>query len=176
MKEPELEEENLSAAVGDGEIVITRRTMAKTPDPVTLTFPSGKTVNLALEKASPGNWRAAQKISDLGLYHITNGTLSTVTAAGPLNPMEVSDMRATDRILIPDALENGGGTHWLVDGLPQIRRIIPGQVSSGTDWMGLRRNEAYRVTSLTQQPLLPAWAALLLIVGSLLLAWRMEGR
>ena len=176
MKEPELEEENLSASVSDGSIVINRRTMAKTTDPVTLTFPSGKTLELPLERVTPGNWRVATKITDLGLYHITNGKLSTVTAAGPLNPREVSDMRATEDVLKLDALANGGGVHWLSDGLPQIRRVIPGQTSSGSNWIGLRRNGSYRVTSLTQQTLLPPWVALLLIVGSLLLAWRMEGR
>jgi hypothetical protein len=42
--------------------------------------------------------------------------------------------------------------------------------------MGLRSNGAYRVTSVEQQALLPAWAALLLVLGTLLLAWRLEGR
>jgi hypothetical protein len=176
MKEPELEAENLSAAVADGEIVVTRRTMAETAQPVTLTMPSGKTQTLTLDKASPGIWRAAVKVNELGLYRVSDGTLSAVAAAGPLNPKEVADMRATDTILRPDAEANGGGVHWLADGTPEIRRVVPGQQATGTGWIGLRRNGAYRVTSLTQQPLLPAWAALLLIVGSLLLAWRLEGR
>jgi len=176
MKEPELEAESLSAAVTDGEIVVTRRSMAPSVAPVTLTMPSGKTMTLTLEKAGPGTWRAAAKVSELGLYRLGDGTLATVTAAGPLNPKEVADMRATEEILKPDAQANGGGVHWLADGIPGVRRVVPGQSASGSDWIGLRRNGAYRVTSLTQQPLLPAWAALLLIVGSLLLAWRMEGR
>ena len=86
-------------------------------------------------------------------------------------------MRATDAILKPDA--RGQWRRRCIGwpmACPQIRRVVPGQSASGSDWIGLRRNGAYRVTSLTQQPLLPAWAALLLIVGSLLLAWRMEGR
>ena len=74
-------------------------------------------------------------------------------------------MRATDAILKDDAQANGGGVHWLADGIPSIRRVVPGQSASGSNWIGLRRNGAYRVTSLTQQPLLPAWAALLLIIG-----------
>jgi hypothetical protein len=176
MKEPELEAESLSAAVAEGEIVVTRRSMAQSVAPVTLTMPSGKTMTLTLEKAGPGLWRAATKVGELGLYRASDGTLSTVTAAGPLNPKEVADMRATDEILKPDAEANGGGVYWLADGIPSVRRVVPGQAASGSDWIGLRRNGAYRVTSLTQQPLLPAWAALLLIVGSLLLAWRMEGR
>ena len=176
MKEPELEAESLTAAVADGEIVVTRRTMAKSVQPVTMTTPSGKTVTLTLDNAGPGFWRIAAKVSELGLYRVTDGTLSAVTAAGPLNPKEVADMRATDTILKPDAEITGGAVHWLADGVPQIRRVVPGQDASGSNWIGIRRNGAYRVTSLTQQPLLPAWAALLLIVGSLLLAWKIEGR
>jgi hypothetical protein len=176
MKEPELEAENLSANISEGEIVINRRTMAQTAQPITLTMPSGKTSTLTLEKAAPGIWRGAVKVNELGLYRVSDGTLSAVTAAGPLNPKEVADMRATDQILKPDAEKFGGGVHWLADGIPGLRRVVPGQDASGSDWIGLRRNGAYRVTSLSQQPLLPAWAALLLIVGSLLLAWRLEGR
>ncbi len=176
MKEPELEAENLYATVADGEIVITRRGMAQTTPPVTLTWPSGKTQSLTLNKAAPGVWRGAAKANELGLYRVTDGVLSTVTAAGPLNPREVADMRATDVVLKPNAEANGGGVHWLVDGVPAIRRVVPGQSASGSDWIGLRRNGAYRVTSLTQEPLLPAWAALMLILGSLLVAWRLEGR
>ena len=57
-----------------------------------------------------------------------------------------------------------------------MRRVGRGEALSGRGWIGLKRNDAYRVTELEQRPLLPAWAALLLIVGSLLLAWRVEGR
>jgi hypothetical protein len=176
MKEPELEAENLSATISEGEIVINRRTMAQTAQPITLTTPSGKTSTLTLEKAAPGVWRSAVKVNELGLYRVSDGTLSAVTAAGPLNPKEVADMRATDEILSPDAENYGGGVHWLADGVPSIRRVVPGQAANGSDWIGLRRNGAYRVTSLSQQPLLPAWVALLLILGSLLFAWRLEGR
>ena len=176
MKEPELEAENLGALVADGEIIVTRRTLAQTAQPVTLTLPSGKTQTLTLDKVSPGIFRAATKVGELGLYRVSDGKLSAVAAAGPLNPKEVADMRATDEILEPDAKANGGGVHWLADGVPQIRRVVPGQQASGNNWIGLRRNGAYRVTSLTQQPLLPAWLALLLILGSLLLAWKLEGR
>jgi hypothetical protein len=102
--------------------------------------------------------------------------MSAVTAAGPLNPKEVADMRATSDILEPLAKASGGSVHWLTDGAVSVRRVAPAQTAHGSNWIGLRRNSAYRVTSLEQQPLLPAWAALLLVVGSLLLAWRIEGR
>jgi hypothetical protein len=176
MKEPELEEERLTATISGGEIALERRSMAATVKPVTLTYPSGKTVTVQPIKIQPGEWRSIVKADELGLYRATDGTLSAVAASGPLNPKEVSDMRATDAILKPPAEATGGSVHWLSDGLPAIRRVAPGATASGDDWIGLKANRAYRVTSVEQQPLLPVWLALLLIVGSLLVAWRMEGR
>jgi hypothetical protein len=176
MKEPELEAESLTADIVGGDIAITRHTMAKTTPPVSLTMPSGRKQVLVLKKAEPGVWRATAKAGELGLYRATDGILSTVAAAGPLNPKEVADMRATDAVLKPDAEATGGSVRWLADGLPRIRRVDPGDNASGADWIGLNANGAYRVTALEQQKLLPQWLALLLIVGTLLLAWRLEGR
>lgn len=176
MKEPELEAENLSAAIIGDEIRVTRRTMAQQTPPVMLTTPSGKQVPMPLTKGEPGIWRASTKAGELGLYRATDGVLSTVTAAGPLNPKEVADMRATTELLQPVADTTGGSTHWLEDGVPEVRRVAQGDTASGTNWIGLRSNGAYRVTSLEQEKLLPQWLALLLIVGALLLAWRLEGR
>jgi uncharacterized membrane protein len=176
MKEPELEEERLTATIAAGQIVIERHSMADTVKPVTLTVPSGKQITMPLTKLEPGLWRASSKADELGLYRVTDGTLNAVAASGPLNPKEVSDMRATEQLLKRPAKATGGSVHWLMDGMPDIRRVSPGSTASGDNWIGLRANNAYRVTSVEQQPLLPAWLALLLIVGSLLLAWRMEGR
>jgi hypothetical protein len=176
MKEPELEAENLSAAVVDGEMVVTRRTMALEAKPVEMTLPSGGHATIAMSRVEPGTWRGTAKVRELGLYRLTDGTLSAVTAAGPLNPKEVADMRATADILEPLAKDSGGSVHWLADGTLDLRRVAPAQTAFGSDWIGLRRNNAYRVTALEQEPLLPAWAALLLVVGSLFLAWRIEGR
>jgi len=176
MKEPELEEERLSATIADGTITVERRTMADAAKPVILTYPSGKTSTLTLAKIEPGIWRATAKADELGLYRLTDGTLTTVAAAGPLNPKEVADMRATDRILAPIAAVSGGSIYWLADGIPDVRRVGASGNAAGSNWMGLRANGAYRVTSVEQQPLLPAWASLLLLLGTLLFAWRIEGR
>ncbi|HEV2649612.1 MAG TPA: hypothetical protein VGU69_00010, partial [Rhizomicrobium sp.] len=86
MKEPELEEERLSATIADGKIIVERRTMGADAKPVTLTYPSGKKVTLDLLKAEPGIWRAVVTADELGLYRLTDGTLTAVAAAGPLNP------------------------------------------------------------------------------------------
>jgi len=176
MKEPELEEERLTATISGGEIAVERHTMAATASPVTVTDPSGKQTTMPLMKVEPGVWRAVARAQALGLYRVTDGTLSAVAAAGPLNPKEVSDMRATASILKLPARATGGSVHWLADGLPGIRRVGPGDTASGKDWIGLRANRAYRVTSVEQAPLLPVWLTLTLLLASLLLAWRVEGR
>jgi hypothetical protein len=176
MKEPELEEERLTANVAGGQLTVERRTMADTAPAVTVNSPSNKTSTMILTKTSPGVWRAQQRAGELGLYRLSDGTLSTVAASGPLNPKEVADMRATDTILAPVAQASGGSVKWLADGVPDVRRVGADAVASGSDWIGLRSNGAYRVTSVEQQPLLPAWVALILVLGTLLFAWRMEGR
>jgi hypothetical protein len=177
MKEPELEEERLSASIVNGRIAIERHTMAPQAKPVTLTYPSGGKTTINLNKVEPGLWRATANATELGLYRLTDGTLNAVTAAGPLNPKEVADMRATDAVLKGPAEATGGSVHWLADGgVPGIRRVNPGATASGDRWIGLRRNGAYRVTSVEQTALLPPWLALFLLIGTLLLAWRLEGR
>ncbi len=176
MKEPELEEERLTAAISGGDIVIERRTMAAAPPPVTLTDPSGKQSAVALSRVEPGVWRGQAKANALGLYRVTDGKFAAVAAAGPLNPKEVADMRATDVILAPIATATGGSIHWLADGTPDVRRVGATGDAFGSNWIGLRSNGAYRVTTVAQRPLLPEWLALLILLGTRLLAWRVEGR
>lgn len=176
MKEPQLEEERLTATISGGDIVIERRTMAPTAPPVTLTDPAGKQTSLMLSKVEPGVWRGQAKAEALGLYRVSDGKLSAVSAAGPLNPKEVADLRASEAILRPVAEQSGGSVHWLADGMPDIRRMERGHRMAGEDWIGIAANSASRVTSVEQTPLLPAWVALLLLLGTLILAWRQEGR
>jgi hypothetical protein len=176
MKEPELEEERLTASISGGAISVERRTMADAAKQVTMTDPSGRRSTITLSKVEPGIFRGGAKIDQLGLYRLTDGTLSTVTAAGPLNPKEVADMRATDAVLKPLTQATGGSIHWLADGVPDVRRVEPSQSASGDTWIGLRSNGSYRVTSVEQRPLLSPWLALLLVLATTLLAWRLEGR
>ena len=176
MKEPELEEERLTASIAGGDIVVERRTMAATAAPVTLTDPSGTKSAIALTRIEPGIWRGQAKAEALGLYHVMDGNLSAVAAAGPLNPKEVADIRATDEILRSVAEQSGGSVHWLSDGMPDIRRVERGRRMEGEDWVGIAANNATRVISVEQAALLPAWLLLLILLGTLMWAWRQEGR
>jgi hypothetical protein len=105
---------------------------------------------------------------------MNDGTLNAVAAAGPLNPREVADMRTTDEILRPYADATGGGVQWLSDGMPQLRLVDAGSSTRGSGWFGIERRGAYRVTSVDSEELLPPWLALIIVLATLLFAWRRE--
>ena len=94
-----------------------------------------------------------------------------MAAAGPLNPIEFADVTTPDK-LGPVVSATGGGVFSVGFGaVPEVRRVAPGRTAAGSDWMGLRANGEYTVAGLSETPLLPGIAALLLIVGGLLAAW-----
>lgn len=179
MKEPDLEEENLSAAMEGSVLVVRRRTMADRTPPADVTLPSGETKELALEETAPGRFEGRLPASALGLYRVRQDTLNAVAAAGPLNPTEFADVRATDERLAPIVQASGGGLRWVGENAgetPSIRAVRPDRDAVGADWLGLRRNEQYLVLAVHQVPLLSGPVALILILGALALAWYREGR
>lgn len=175
MKEPQLEEERLTADISGNDLVITRRTLATRPPVVTVTDPAGGKQVMELSPVSDGLWKGRVPADSLGLYHVTDGTLSAVAAAGPLNPQEVSDMRATGVHMAPAAAATGGAVKWYADGMPGIDRPDKGESTGGQDF-ALTRNHATQVTSVDQIPLLPPWWGLVLVLGTLCLTWWREGR
>ena len=79
--------------------------------------------------------------------------------------------------LAPFADATGGSVTWLEErGLPDLRRVESERRAAGAGWIGLERNRAYTVEGLNQTPLMPAWLAALLLVGTAAMAWWREGR
>ncbi len=177
MKEPDLEENDLRAAIDGDQLKVTRQSLGPDEHPVTVTAPDGSTSQLTLAADKGGRSTGTQTISQMGLYHISDGTHTALAAAGPLNPVEFADVRATAQKLQPLAHATGGGVFWIGDNnVPEVRRVSPGRASAGHNWLGIRENGDYVVTGFRETPLLPALAALLLGLGLLLAAWRREGR
>lgn len=182
MKEPDLEEEALRATAVGGRIEVTRRTLANSFPQVAMTMPGtppngGETRTLDLHQAAPGLGVAVVDVDKPGLYRFDDGTLRTVAAVGSPDPLEFSDVRATDAKLKPLVEATNGGLMWLSDqNEPDIRAVRPGRAAGGSDWIGVRRNEGYTVAGINQLPLLPGILvalAFLLAIGS---AWWREGR
>jgi hypothetical protein len=176
MKEPDLEENDLRAAVDGDRLVVTRQSLEPDDGPVTVTAPDGSGRSLKLTPTHGGRSTGSLAIDQMGLYRVTDGSHTALAAAGPLNPVEFADVRTTPEKLAPVVAATGGGIFWVGSGkIPDIRRVSPDRAAAGRNWMGFRANGDYTVTGLSEIPLLPAVAALLLIIGGLLAAWRREG-
>ncbi len=177
MKEPDLEEEALRATAVGGRIEVTRRTLATTFPQVTMTSPDGTTRKFDLRQTAPGLGLGVVDVDRPGLYRFDDGTLRTVAAVGSPDPLEFSDVRATEAKLKPLVEASGGGMLWLVDQPdPDIRIVRPGRAAGGSDWIGLRRNESYTVAGINQLPLLPGILVALAFLMAMGSAWWREGR
>jgi hypothetical protein len=177
MKEPELEEESLSAAVEDGMITVTRTSLDERVRAVAVKAPDGSEETVQPEYADGGRFTARTEAKDEGLYRLSDGLLSTVVAVGAANPLENRDVIATDERLAPVAEATGGGVFWIADdGVPTVRHVAPERVSHSQSWIGLRANNQYVVDGVREIPLVPPWLALLALLTLPLLTWWREGR
>ncbi len=181
MKEPELEENRLTATVVDDSLRIVRRSLAPDPTPVVVTAPSGRETRVQLVERKGGRATATVPVSETGLYRIRSGERTALVAVGTTNPLEFSDVRATEKALAPVAAATGGGLLWAAtDPEPEIRRVRPGRDLAGAGvggpWIGFRANGDFVVTGVRQTGLLPGLAVLILVLAGLASAWRREGR
>ncbi|MFQ5984723.1 MAG: hypothetical protein ACE5LL_04315 [Alphaproteobacteria bacterium] len=177
MKEPDLEEEDLSAEAAGDRIKIVRRSLGAAPATVTVTAPSGAVQSVDLEPGRGGRAWTTVTVEEPGLYRVRDGSHVALAAVGELDSPEFADLRATAARLAPLAAATGGAVAWLFDDdVPGVRRVRPGRDVRGRGWIGLRANERYVVTGVAEAPLLPALLVLTLVLGGLMLAWRAEGR
>jgi hypothetical protein len=177
MKEPELEENALIARVEHGVLSVERRTTeAAQPAEATVTDPDGKTSKLTLSPTRPGRSVSLVPAAAPGVWQVGDGSRVAFAAAGPANPPEFADLRATATRLDPLVRATGGSVHWLDPaGAPALRRTEPDHEAAGASWIGFTRRHDHLVTGIAATPLLPPWLALPLILGLAVLAWRREG-
>jgi len=183
MQEPELEENALTARVAAGRLTIERRsTDPAPPGQVTVTDPDGKARTLSLTETKPGRAVANLPAATPGVWQANDGTRTAYAAAGAANPPELADLRATGTLLRKLVRASGGGIHFIGTGtegappdVPDLRRTEADRPAAGSSWIGLERRHDHLVTGIAALTLLPAWIALPLMLGLLILAWRREG-
>jgi hypothetical protein len=180
MKEPELEEEDLTARIEHGQMTVLRRSLDAAPPPeITITAPDGGT---SRHQPRAHGGRAVVEIPATlpGVWQATDGRRTAYAAAEAGNPLEIADLRADAARLRPVAEATGGAVRWLgadpAPAVPELRRVAAGRDTYGPGWIGLPRNEDHTVTGITAMPLLPPWLALPFVLGLAILAWRREGR
>jgi hypothetical protein len=176
MKEPDLEEEALTAVVEGQTITLTRRTLSETVGDVTLIAPDGTEQIVALEEISPGRFVASFEGTQQGLYRATEGEIETVFGLGPAAPREFVETVASGEKLASLVEPLRGGILNLEDGLPALRMVGEGRNAAGRGWIGLTPRNAYVTTSITVTPLVSAWLFLALAALLTVGAWLREGR
>jgi uncharacterized membrane protein len=179
MRQPALEESALTARVeraAEPVLRIDRRTLdTGAPPDVTVTAPDGTRQALALRPAGPGQAEASLPATSPGVWQVSDGQRTAFAASGLSDPLEMADLRATPDMLGGVARASSGAVRWLERGVPALRLVEPGGATAGGGWIGLPSRGAHVVTALTALPLLPGWAALLLLLGLVAVAWWREG-
>jgi hypothetical protein len=176
MKEPELEEEALTATAEGQEMTITRRTLGEGARSVTVTGPDGAATVVPMDEVSPGRYVARYDAPQIGLYRLEEGDQSRVFAVGPSAPKEFEATIASAEPLTPVMAPTQGGAVRLEEGMPDVRQVREGRPAAGRGWIGITPRNAYATVGLSVAPLLPAWVFLLMASGLILAAWLREGR
>lgn len=176
LKEPELEEEALTATTEGQVMTITRRTVGDPPPALTITGPDGTETVLQMPEVSPGRSEIEWRAPDMGLYRLSQGELSAVVAVGPQAPKEFEQTIASPDPLAPVVKTTQGGILRLEDGPPDVRAVREGRVAAGRGWIGITPRNAYVTQDVRIAPLVPAWMLLMLASILAVAAWLREGR
>jgi len=177
MKEPDLEEEQISANVSGRQVVVTRRSLKPENAPIRIEGPNGKVFTLQPDEISPGRWQTEFTGEENGLYRMSDGTLESVVAIGPIAPREFEQTIASHALLEPLAKATRGGRLRLQQTpTPSLRLVNMNRVAAGRGWIGLTPRDAFLAKDIRQTPLLPGWVLLMLAGLLMVAAWRYEGR
>jgi hypothetical protein len=176
MKEPELEEEALTAAGSSDLLTVTRQTMKEEAEAAEVTLPSGKTETLQLSRSTDGLFTGKLETREIGLFRVKNGDLTTLAHVGPVNAPEFLSTISTTATLSALAGETGGSVRRVSAGIPDILPVRGNIEQGSANWLGLKTTGETTLRSVSRLPLFGGFlglGVLLLALGSM---WYREGR
>ena len=180
MKEPELEEEALTATAQGDMLTIRRQTMAETVGPVTVTTPSGETLTLDLTERAPGRFEAELETDEVGLFGLVNGDLTALAHVGRTDAPEFGDMISTTEALAALVREGGGTVRRLAAGggvdVPSILPVRSTADASGRSWLGFKTSAETELRGVSRQALFGGFLGLALMLLVIASMWYREGR
>src|SRR5262249_22506189 len=143
MKEPDLEEEVLSAKAGKREITVDRRTVQDQVGGVTVTAPSGQESKITLDRKAPGRFAKTITADEPGVYRFAMDGLTALTVAGEMNAPEFQRVVAADEPLRPVLDKTGGGAFFLGGtagaapvAVPAVSMVRSARRFYGSSWLG----------------------------------------
>jgi len=146
-----------------------------------MTQPNGDFKTITLKKDNPDDLvlRTKMTVEDYGIYAFedTHGSRK-FAIIGDLNAPEFTDIISTENKIKNIAQKTGGNVMWLENKpTPSLKRTRANTKShSGSNWLGLKRNDHYTVTSTKNTPLFPSWLQLLALLLFLPFIWWREGK
>jgi hypothetical protein len=180
VKEPELEEEALTARAVGRTLEATRQTIGDDPGPATIRYPSGRTETVPMTEATPGQYRLERRMEETGLFEITNGDLSTLVHVGTVNAPEFKAMISTTETLAPYAQKTRGLVARVADGdgvtLPDILPVRGEVRISDSDRMVIRLTDETVLKGINTLPLFAGFAGLSALLFAVAAMWWREGR
>jgi hypothetical protein len=187
MKEPELEEERLTADGRGMVLEVRRQTMSDDPGPAQVITPSGKALTVQLERSEPGVFLGSIETNEIGLYQVGNGNLKALAHVGPVNAPEFTDVVSTEGRLKAPAEATGGSVRRLAPSstlgnlaggvtLPSVVPVRSSGAATGNDWIGLRTTDDSVLKAVSRVPLFGGFLGLGLLLLALGSMWYREGR
>ncbi|GBD56971.1 VWA domain-containing protein [Gluconobacter wancherniae] len=176
MKEPELEENRLTARIEDGQLTVERHAAGQTASAQAMvTSPDGSRIPLTM-RGGNGLWHGEMTAPAGGIWTIRQDGLVAFASPVTRDALERQDLRATATVMSGLAQASGGATDWIAQNTPHLRQVEAGNVLSGSDWIGLPITHAAVSGETRTSDLVPAWFALVLALAFLALGWWREGR
>lgn len=192
MKEPDLEEERLVASARGLHLTLERRSMESKVEPVTISGPGGESSQVTLTPSGSGIWRGSVDVKIPGLYkaqtQAPEGELTAVAHAGIDDPIEMSEVTATDAKLQPIIDATGGGAFWMSASaeatranpssvaVPRVSVLSGAKVLAGSGWLGLKDRQAFVTRGVKLTPMFTGFGALAALLMLISLAWWREGK
>ena len=177
MKEPELEEERLTAQTRLKNLTITRQSLEGAPGDAEVISPSGERTMVPLSETEPGSWTAEFEAGEIGLYRVTSGEFTTLAQVGPANPRELAAVTSTGDILADYVNATSGGIERIGDGnLPRLINVSETGTRNGRGWFGLVDRNATVLNGVSTTPLFAGLLGLALLLLTFAATWYREGR
>jgi hypothetical protein len=178
MKEPELEEDYIKAEANGFTIKVSQRDIGADPKVVEMTTPAGDTSTITLDKKEDGWVTSLQQVEQNGIYRFSNGKRQAYVIVGTAMNEEFANVRTTPEKLKPVVEATGGGIIWFSQTPDLTLKTIGkgGRTAGGDEWIGVTRNDAYTVESVSSHTLLPNGLFLaILMIGMIGVWWRESG-
>ena len=179
MKEPDLEENELSAKFENNTLIIRKNSLIPDLNSVKIISPSNETDIIDLEDIGSGQQIAKIPEPEPGIWKLSSGNSNISVIIGNYNSAEFNDVRATDKSIELLAESTLGSIKWINterNTSLKINHIEKNKITNNNKNIKLYKNEQFFVQSMDQIPLAPWYLALLLSIVLLFLSWYRESR